>query len=169
MNDQEPLAEQLPSNGEHAGPTPWAEGSRQLAQGELYWLATTHPDGRPHIRPVLAVWHDGALYFCTSARARKRKNLDDNPHCTMTTASDMAHLVLEGSAARVHDAARLQGVARAYAAKYDWHVTVRDGLFDNADGAPTAGPPPYEVYTLIPAAAYGFSAGEGFSATRWRW
>jgi hypothetical protein len=32
-------------------------------------------------------------------------------------------------------------VAEAYAAKYEWPVTVRDGAFD-ADGAPTAGPPP---------------------------
>ena len=46
-------------------------------------------------------------------------------------------------------------------------MTVRDGAF-YADGAPTAGPPPYEVYEVTPATAFGFPTDETFTATRWR-
>jgi hypothetical protein len=44
------------------------------------------------------------------------------------------------------------------AEEYWWQVTVRDGAF-YADGAPTAGPPPYELYEVIPTTAFGFAVG----------
>jgi hypothetical protein len=47
-------------------------------------------------------------------------------------------------------------VAEVYMNKYGWPVIVRDGAF-YADGAPTAGPPPY-----------GFPWDEMFLPTRWR-
>ena len=66
------------------------------------------------------------------------------------------HLVLEGLASKVVDAALLQSVADAYRSKYDWNVTVADGAFDAPYGAPTAGPPPYQPYEIRPAAVFGF-------------
>ena len=52
--------------------------------------------------------------------------------------------------------------------KYGWPVTVRDGAV-YADGAPTAGPPPYEVHKFIPTTAFGIPTEEAtFSPTRWR-
>ncbi len=168
MSEKQPTAEKLPASAEYPAPTSWAEGRRHIAEGPWYWLATTRPDGRPHVRPVLAVWLDGALYFASSANARKRKNLVADPRCTLTTADDEAHMVVEGVATRVWDEATLQRVAEAYAAKYDWHVIVRDGVFDAEYGAPTAGPPPYEVYEVTPETVFGFGANETFSPTRWR-
>ena len=35
---------------------PWEQVRAVLADTRLYWLATVHPTGRPHVRPVLAVW-----------------------------------------------------------------------------------------------------------------
>ena len=58
-------------------------------------------------------------------------------------------VVVEGVAARVDDDATLQRVAAAYDAKYGWPVTIVDGAFDAPYGAPTAGPPPYEVLDAI--------------------
>jgi hypothetical protein len=50
-------------------PTPWARAGAILEEvSATYWLATVRPDGAPHVRPVLAVWVDGGLYFCTPAR-----------------------------------------------------------------------------------------------------
>ena len=63
---------------------------------------------------------------------------------------------------------RLAHVAEAYDAKYGWRLTVRDGAFHDAEGAPTAGPPPYDVYELIPTTAYGFGTDGTFAPTRWR-
>jgi hypothetical protein len=44
---------------------------------------------------------------------------------------------------------------------------VRDGAF-YADGAPTAGPPPYDVYEVRPTVIFGVGTDESFSAIRWR-
>jgi hypothetical protein len=76
--------------------------------------------------------------------------------------------VLQGTAVKVRDAATLRRVADAYASIYDWHVTVRDGAFHDTEGAPTAGPPPYDVYEATPTAAFGFGTDETFVPTRWR-
>ncbi|WP_169239088.1 pyridoxamine 5'-phosphate oxidase family protein [Candidatus Roseilinea sp. NK_OTU-006] len=168
MSERQPVAEKLPASVEYPAPTPWAEGRRHVIEGQLYWLVTVRPDGRPHVRPVLAVWLDGALYFAAGAGTRKRKNLIHDPHCAITTADDEAHMVVEGTATRVQDDAKLRRVAEAYAAKYDWHVTVRDGAFEAEYGAPTAGLPPYEVYEVTPETVFGFGANETFSPTRWR-
>lgn len=166
MHRKEPISAQ-PLIANDATVTPWAEGCRRLAQGDFYWLATVRPDGRPHVVPLLAVWLEDALYFSTSATSRKARNLAHESHCVITTACDDAHLVVEGAAARVRDEATLQRVAAMYAAKYGWHVSMRDGAF-YADGAPTAGPPPYEVYRVTPTLIFGFGTDASFAATRWR-
>jgi hypothetical protein len=79
-------------------------------------------------------------------------------------------LVVEASASKVRDAATLERVAGAYASVYGWRVTVREGAFDGTEGAPTAGPPPYDVYELSPvkAFAFGIDAAMTFVPTRWR-
>jgi PPOX class probable F420-dependent enzyme len=164
--------EMLPANAEHPAPTPWAEAQRRLAEGQWFWLATVRPDGRPHVVPVLAVWLDegssGALYFVANGASRKARNLARDPRCVLTVATEDAHLVVEGQATRISDDATLRRIAEAYATKYDWRVTVREGAFDAEYGAPTAGAPPYEVYRATPQTAFGFGTDETFSPTRWR-
>lgn len=162
----EPVAERLLSNDDRPA-TSWPEGRRRLAEAGTYWLATARPDGRPHVRPLLAVWLDDALYFVASQTSRKATHLARDARCAVTTEADGADLVLEGSASVVRDDATLQQVAELYLAKYAWPVIIRDGAFI-ADGAPTAGPPPYHVYALSLETAYGFGKSESFCPTRWR-
>jgi hypothetical protein len=75
--------------------------------------------------------------------------------------------VVEGSALKVREEETLRHVAEEYASEYDWHVTVRSGAFHGTEGAPTAGPPPYDVYEVIPKTAFGFGTDESFSPARW--
>jgi nitroimidazol reductase NimA-like FMN-containing flavoprotein (pyridoxamine 5'-phosphate oxidase superfamily) len=133
-----------------------------------YWLATTGRDGTPHVRPILVVWVAGELYFTSKENTRKAKNLALRSRCAVTVEREPLDLVVEGTAAKVRDAELLQRVADAFASTYDWHVTVRDGAFHDTGGAPTAGPPPYDVYEVIPTTAFGFGLDESFSSTRWR-
>jgi nitroimidazol reductase NimA-like FMN-containing flavoprotein (pyridoxamine 5'-phosphate oxidase superfamily) len=164
---REPVAEKLPSNADHAEPTAWSDGVRHLAHGQWYWLATVRPDGRPHVMPVLSVWVDGALYFVAGERTRKARNLAADAHCVITHEEGDAHMVLEGTATIVRDEPTLRRVADEYASKYGWHPRPEDGAFDADYGAPTAGPPPYDVYEVTPTTAFGFGM-ETFSPTRWR-
>jgi len=156
-----------PLLADDATPTSWAVARGQLERGDTYWLGTVRPDGRPHVMPVLAVWLDGALHFCTSTTSCKGRNLARDSRCVLAVGDDAADLVVEGEAAEVGDEAKLRRVAEVFASKYGWHVAVRDGAF-YADGAPTAGPPPYHVYQVTPTTVFTFGKDESFSPTRWR-
>ena len=102
-------------SSEGATPTAWEEARERLAAAKVFWLSTVRPDGRPHVTPVIAVWSDDALYFCTGPSERKAKNLADNPHCILTTGCNSldegVDLVLEGRVVRVSDDARLRRIA----------------------------------------------------------
>ena len=118
-----------------ASPTVWTEARQGLETAEMFWVTTVRPDGRPHVTPLIAVWLEGALYFCTGPTERKAKNLLRNQNCILTTGCNKRNegldIVVEGQAVRVTDDALLQRVADAYESKYgqEWHFTVRDGTF----------------------------------------
>jgi general stress protein 26 len=165
MADKEPTTELHPQfSSDGASPTPWVEARRQLEDASIYWLATVRPDGRPHVTPLLCVWLDGALYFCTGPSERKAKNLAHNSHCVITTGCNVLEgvdLVVEGEAVKVSDESMLQRLADRYASKYDWHYTVRDGAFYGEAGRA-------DMYEVSPATAFGFGKGESSSQTRYR-
>ena len=133
-------------------------------------LATVHPKGRAHVRPVLTVWVDRGLHTTTNPAARKGRNIAADPRCAVSVSTEGLDVVVEGTAARVTDEAGLRRVADAYGTKYEWPVTIEDGAFDAPYGAPTAGPPPYLVYRVTPSMVFGFGTDEklGPRSTRWR-
>jgi hypothetical protein len=168
MPDREPASAE-PMTEDAAPPTPW-ERARSLLEGSpaTYWLATVRPDGAPHVMPLLAVWVDGGLFFSAGERTRKARNLALDSQCVVTVEKEPLDLVLEGRASKVRDAGTLDRVAEAYAEVYGWPVAVRDGAFHDTEGAPTAGPPPYDVYEVTPEVAFGFGTDESVVPTRWR-
>jgi nitroimidazol reductase NimA-like FMN-containing flavoprotein (pyridoxamine 5'-phosphate oxidase superfamily) len=145
----------------------WAEITARLENAQFYWLATVRPEGRPHVVPVLGIWLDDQLHFVAGPFTRKARNLTRNPHATITVDSDDLHLVVEGLMAKIQDDACLCRLAEEYLVKYGWHVTIRDGVF-YGDGAPTAGPPPYEVYRLTMTTLFAFATDDRYAPTRWR-
>ncbi len=149
---------------------PWAEALERLAGSQTYWQATVGPDGAPHVRPVFAVWVDGALFSTSNALARKARNLRWEGRCAFTVRDDVMDVVLEGTAAKVTDVPTLANVGAAYREKYGWPVTVEHGAFDAPYGAPTAGPPPYEAYRITPTTIFAFGTDESvnWNVTRWR-
>jgi general stress protein 26 len=126
----------------HAEPTPWAEVTDVLDLAELYWLSTVRADGRPHVTPLIGVWHDGAMHFTTGPLEQKYRNLEHSPKVALTTGNNTwaagLDVVVEGVAVRVTDNAELQRIADAIEAKYGgvWHFDVGDGVF--GDGERTA-------------------------------
>jgi general stress protein 26 len=168
MTTQEPTGElQTQFSSTDATATPWSVARERLEQAEIYWLTTVRPDGHPHVTPLIAVWTDGALYFCTGPSERKAKNLAQNAHCAVTTGCNALgeglDLVVEGDAARVGDETKLRRIAAVYETTYgsDWHFDVRDGAF-HGDGGEAL------VYEVTPKTVFGFGKGESFSQTRWR-
>jgi hypothetical protein len=158
-----------------AAATPWGVGRRGLEAADVFWLVTVRPDFRPHATPLLSVWLDDALYFCTGPTERKARNIDRDPHCLLLTGSGSAQegldLVVEGEAVRVTDEATLQRAADAWVAKYgpEWQFIVRDGAFRHADDSLRGDDPGMAlVYKVVPETAFGFGKGAPYSQTRWR-
>ena len=134
-----------------------------------YFLGTCRPDGTPHAAGVGAQWLDGYLYFTSNANARKARDLAVNPLCTISVRLPGIDLVFDGSAERVTDAAILERVALGYR-QGGWPAQV-DG---DAQGltapfsAPSAGPPPWQVYRFPFHTVVGVATAEPNGATRWR-
>ena len=85
MAEREPTAELGAFSSPGAVSPVWARARGDLQDAQVYWLSSVRPDGRPHVTPLLGVWLDGALYFCTGPTERKARNLAQNPCCVLTT------------------------------------------------------------------------------------
>src|SRR5580692_5805551 len=124
MAEPVPVTELSSFSSPNATPTQWPEARDELAGAELYWLSTVRPDGRPHVTPLLGIWLDGAMYFCTGPNERKAKNLEQNPGCVLTTGRndlDGLDLVIEGRAMTVSDEVERGLVADTFESKYGPH------------------------------------------------
>jgi Pyridoxamine 5'-phosphate oxidase len=151
-------------------PIDWDEARQLFAVERSYWVATTGDDGRPHVRPVLAVWVDESICSTTSPAACKGRNLTSRPSAALTARTPIMDIVIEGRIAWIDDPQRLRRIGEAYKDKYAWPVTVVGSAFNAPYGAPTAGQPPYRVYELIPTVAYAFGTDNnlGERSTRFR-
>ena len=96
MTERNPVAAD-PMTAGATTPTPWARAHAILeAVPATYWLATVRPDGAPYVRPVLAVWVDGGLYFCAGEHTRKARNLVLDPRCVVTVEQEPLDLATAG-------------------------------------------------------------------------
>jgi general stress protein 26 len=149
-----------------ASATPWEEAKRALEEADLFWISTVRRDGRPHVTPLVAVWRDGALHFCTGPDEQKAVNLEANSRVALTTGcnrwQDGLDIVVEGEAERVTEPTALRDLADAWERKWDgsWRFEVRDGAFRHADGGVA------HVFAVRPRKALAFGKG-GFSHTRY--
>jgi nitroimidazol reductase NimA-like FMN-containing flavoprotein (pyridoxamine 5'-phosphate oxidase superfamily) len=50
-------------------------------------VATVNAEGIPHVVPVCHIFHDGRIYFGSARDATKVKNLETNPHATVSVDS----------------------------------------------------------------------------------
>jgi len=153
-------------------PLEWARAVKQLEdttsdQHRTCWLATTDPDGRAHIAGVGALWVDDKFYFTSSPGARKSRNLAADARCAMSVGLGDIDLVVEGTASKVTDQATLDDLVARYVAQ-GWPARVENGAFTAEYSAPSAGPPPWDLYVLTPENAYGVATAEPYGATRWR-
>ena len=167
-NGMEPVPEQDVRFGDpESPPTPWADVVHVLETAELFWISTVRSDGRPHVTPLPAVWHEARLHFCTGPAEQKAVNLARNPQVALTTGTNRwkegLDVVVEGAAVQVSDEFRLRTLADLWRDKYsgDWDFAVEDGMFSHGDGGSAA------VFAIAPAKVLAFAKGR-FAQTRYR-
>ena len=148
-----------PADGAKPEPSllPWAWALERLVQARNYWVATTHPDGRPHAMPVWGIWLDQTLVFSTSDTSRKAKNLARDARCTITTEMADEAVIVEGLASALAlpaDEDLLRRWVVAYRAKYDWEMD----------------PAQPGIFQVTPKVAFGFiERADQFATTATRW
>jgi hypothetical protein len=108
---------------EGTGLLPWKWAQEHLEKAHNFWVASTRPDGRPHVMPVWAVWMEDALYFSTGAKSRKARNLRANPACVVCAEHARGQIVIEGTAKRLSDSKFWKRFARVYEKKYDFDMS----------------------------------------------
>ena len=149
-----------------ASPTSWADVRQALESAETSWVTTVRSDGRPHVTPLVTVWLDDALYFCTGPTEQKAVNLRANQNVVLTTGCNTwdkgLDVVVEGIAERVTDQEKLARLVQAWRTKWDgrWQFEVGDGVFQHEGGAGDV-----LVFEVVPAKILSF-AKETFAATR---
>jgi hypothetical protein len=139
--------------------TSWDLARERLANPEFQrtsWLATTRPDGRPHLMPVIATWIDDAIHLVVGEGTRKGRNLAADGRCVVATSSTTLpslDIVLEGHVEPVRDGDAVRHLAEVFT-KSGWPL---DANGDKVDGpsAPTAGPPPYTIFRIVPSRVFG--------------
>ena len=146
-----------------AAPTSWEDARDLLRSAELFWVATVRSDGRPHMTPLVAVWLDDALHFCTGETEQKAANLRANQNVILMTGCNHwdagMDVVVEGRAERVTDHRTLERLAAAWGEKWDGRWDYEPGT----DGF--KGDERIEVFKVAPAKVFAFGKGS-FTHTR---
>jgi PPOX class probable F420-dependent enzyme len=98
--------------------------AKLVARERVCRVATTGRAGVPHVVPVCHVLADGKVYFGSETKARKVRNLRENPHVTVEVdlySDDWGSLkgvMLQGDAKIIPGGARFKSARKLLYAKY---------------------------------------------------
>jgi general stress protein 26 len=141
--------------------TDWSDTSEVLEEAELFWLSTVRADGRPHVTPLVAVWTEDRLHFCTGPEEQKTLNLTHHSHVVLTTGCNAwdrgLDVMVEGEAVRVTDQDALRRLAEEWTTKWDgrWRFEVGADCFLHPGGES-----PALVFAVVPDRVLAFGKGE---------
>src|SRR5260221_2940749 len=95
---------------------------RQQMQSERnIWMATTRPDGRPHVAPLWFVWHEDRVYVMTGGV--KLANVRHNGLAVLNMEDGNRVVIVEGTARIVSQADPLfEIVAALFHQRYGWDI-----------------------------------------------
>jgi len=141
------------------GLLPWKWAEDRLKKSRQYWIATTRPDGRPHLMIVWALWMDGLLYFSTGKQSVKARNLAKNPRCVMATDRADEGVILEGLIETEREVRHIREFIRLYEKKYKYKLgKMAEAMLALED----------PVFILRPKVGFGLWEKKfATSATRW--
>lgn len=157
----EPIAELLDLPEGYGQPTrtlPWESVRERLERALHYWVATTRPDGRPHVVPRDGTWLDDVWYYGGGADTVHHRNLEHNPAAVMHLADGWQAVIVEGECRLITPDLELTRRIVAASQKYA-HL----GYAPDPDSRDLGGP----VWALHPVRALAWTAYPD-DATRFR-
>lgn len=102
------------------GMVPWGTARALLERARGYWIATTDPDGRPHLVQQWGAWLDDRFHFEGSPETRWARNLARDPRVAMSVERGTEIVIVYGPVeADVRpERALAERLAKVYGAKY---------------------------------------------------
>lgn len=94
-----PTVEQLAIPPQYGNPgtlLAWPDVETRLAGASHYWLATTRPDGRPHVVPLDGLWVDGRWYFGGADTTVRHRNLLADGRAALHLADATSAVIVDG-------------------------------------------------------------------------
>ena len=105
-----------------------------LDKEEICYIATTRPDGRPHVMPIWFIYHEGKIYFETDETTTKFKNIQHNNRVMIVFGGKSTYIV-EGSVKWCKENELLFPIRKMYWDKYgkdmdDSYISEKTLLFE---------------------------------------
>jgi hypothetical protein len=99
----------------------WSTIAERFKTERNFWIATTSPEGTPHVRPTWGVYVEDTICFGGGPKTRWSRNLEANPKVSIHLESGAQVVVAEGTVDRITDAddPKLKEIDDAYEVKYD--------------------------------------------------
>jgi hypothetical protein len=140
------------------GLKPWSWALERLENSHNYWIATSRPEGLPHLMLVWGIWWQDAFWFSTGPRTRKAKNIASHPGCVIGTEKADEAVILEGTVEEIKDRAVWKQLVEIYNRKYGGDV---GPLLESSGGS---------VFRVVPKVVFAQDEhAENFvdAVTRW--
>ncbi|MEM9652961.1 MAG: pyridoxamine 5'-phosphate oxidase family protein [Actinomycetota bacterium] len=74
----------------------WSTVEARLRDAHHYWLATTRPDGPPHVVPRWGVWLDGRFWYDGAPTTAHVRHLNRDNRCTLNLENGKEAVIVEG-------------------------------------------------------------------------
>jgi len=102
---------------------PWSWAQERLARARNYFIATSGPDGRPHLSVIWGLFLDDQFLFSTGQKSRKGQNLAANPRCSIAPDDGEEAVLLDGTVSHLADDSLRARWVTEYKLKYDIDVS----------------------------------------------
>jgi general stress protein 26 len=96
----DPIVDKPEFPPEYGNPTQrlaWSDVESKLESAPVYWIASTRPDGRPHVVPRDGTWIEGGLYYGGSAETVHFRNIMANPEIVVHIGDGQEAIIVEGA------------------------------------------------------------------------
>ena len=110
------------------------EIEKLLEKEEVAYIATSRPDGTPHITPIWFVLHNGKIYFETDTTTIKYKNIKHSNKVALCFGGKVTYII-EGSVKEYKEDELDFPIRKLYLEKYnkdmdDSYITEKTHLFE---------------------------------------
>lgn len=85
-----------PGYGNPSKKLDWESVRSRIERADVYWVASTRPDGRPHVVPRDGIWMDDGLWYGGSPETVHNRNIKLNGEVVFHIGSGQEAIIVEG-------------------------------------------------------------------------